>query len=210
MSREPSMPARSARGDRVSARKRSARGPLGQEQFRRVMGHYPTGVTIVTALGPDGTPVGLTANSVTSVSLDPPLVLVCVSRESASLRAILAGGAFAVNILGAGAAPMAVRFAEEEHANRFADVAIAEMGGRGLVLDGVVAWVTCDLYRTFEAGDHLILVGEVNDGEAAGGDPLVFFRSRYRDLRIVGDSSHAGDPSLTAEGDAVSRPAAER
>ena len=195
MSREPSMP---------------ARGPLGQERFRQVMGHYPTGVTVVTALGPDGAPVGLTANSVTSVSLDPPLVLVCVSQESASLRAILANGAFAVNILGAGAASTAVRFAEEEHANRFAEVAIADKGGRGPVLDGVVAWVTCDLYRTFEAGDHLILVGEVNDGEAAGGDPLVFFRSRYRDLTIAGDPADAGGPSHAGEGDAVSRPAEER
>ncbi len=198
MSRESSMPARGDRGDRVSVGERPARGPLGQKRFRQVMGHYPTGVTVVTALGPDGAPVGLTANSVTSVSLDPPLVLVCVSRESASLRAILANGAFAVNVLGAGAASTAVRFAEEEHASRFADVAITDKGGRGPVLDGVVAWVTCDLYRTFEAGDHLILVGEVNDGEAAGGDPLVFFRSRYRDLTIVG------------EGDAISRPAEER
>ncbi len=195
MSREPSMP---------------ARGPLGQERFRQVMGHYPTGVTVVTALDPDGAPVGLTANSVTSVSLDPPLVLVCVSQESASLRAILANGAFAVNILGAGAASTAVRFAEEEHANRFADVAIADGGGRGPVLDGVVAWVTCDLYRTFEAGDHLILVGEVNDGEAAGGDPLVFFRSRYRDLTIAGDPSDARGASHARGSDAISRPAEER
>lgn len=201
MSHKPSMP---APDDRVSGPKRPARGRFRQEHFRRVMRHYPTGVTVVTALGADGAPVGLTANSVTSVSLDPPLVLVCVSRESASLRAILANGAFAVNILGAGAASMAVRFAEGEHANRFADVAIADMGGRGPVLDGVVAWVTCDLYRTFDAGDHLILVGEVNDGEAAGGDPLVFFRGRYRDLTIAGDSSHAG------KGDAVSHPGEER
>ena len=77
---------------------------LDSTRFRAIMGHYPTGVTVVTAVDRDGTPVGLTANSVTSVSLDPPLVLVCVSEHSASLRAILGSGRFAVNILGGGAA----------------------------------------------------------------------------------------------------------
>lgn len=168
MSREPSM-------------------PLGQARFRKIMGHYPTGVTIVTAIGRDGAPVGLTANSVTSVSLDPPLVLVCVSEKSSSLGAILAHGSFTVNILGAGAASMAVRFAEEKRRDRFRNVAFSVRGGGGPVLEGAVAWMTCGLYRTFEAGDHVILVGEVNDGEAAGGDPLVFIRGRYENLATAGD-----------------------
>ena len=200
MSREPSIP---AMGDAVSGRERSSPAAVGSARFRRIMGHYPTGVTIVTAVGRDGTPVGLTANSVTSVSLDPPLVLVCVSEKSSSLGAILANGAFAVNILGAGAAATAVRFAEGRRTDRFDDVAFTVKEGGGPVLEGAVAWMTCGLYRTFEAGDHVILVGKVNDGEAAGGDPLVFVRGRYEDLTTAGDRPGSGhsDGLLQPPGD---------
>ena len=152
---------------------------LGPARFREIMGHYPTGVTVVTASDKDGTPVGLTANSVTSVSLDPPLVLVCVSEQSSSLRAILSSGAFVVNILGAGAAATAVRFAEMDRSDRFDGIPFSVKLGSGPVLDGVVAWLACTLYRTFEAGDHLILVGRVHYGDAAGGEPLRFSRGRY-------------------------------
>ena len=155
---------------------------LDSTRFREIMGHYPTGVTVVTAEDRDGTPVGLTANSVTSVSLDPPLVLVCVSEQSSSLRAILASGSFAVNILGAGAAETAVRFAKMDRNDRFDGIAYSMKEGGGPILKGVVAWIACGLYRTFEAGDHLILVGEVHDGAGVGGDPLLFFRSRYESL----------------------------
>ncbi|MDE2804240.1 MAG: flavin reductase family protein [Gemmatimonadota bacterium] len=200
MSREPSIP---ATGDAVSGRERSSPAVMEPARFRRIMGHYPTGVTIVTAVDRDGTPVGLTANSVTSVSLDPPLVLVCVSEKSSSLGAILANGAFAVNILGVGAALTAVRFAEGRRKDRFEDVAFAVKEGGGPVLEGAVAWMTCGLYRTFEAGDHVILVGQVNDGEAAGGDPLVFVRGRYENLTTGGDpfgSRHGDGVPQRAEG----------
>ena len=152
---------------------------LDPARFREIMGHYPTGVTVVTALHRDGTPFGLTANSVTSVSLDPPLVLVCVSEKSSSLGAILASGAFAVNVLGAGAATTAVRFAEVDTEQRFDGVGYTVGDGGSPILDGVVAWLSCTLYRTFEAGDHLILVGRVRGADAAGGDPLLFVRGRY-------------------------------
>lgn len=152
---------------------------LDPARFREIMGHYPTGVTVVTALHRDGTPFGLTANSVTSVSLDPPLVLVCVSEKSSSLGAILASGAFAVNVLGAGAATTAVRFAEVDTERRFDGVGYTVGDGGSPILDGVVAWLSCTLYRTFEAGDHLILVGRVQSADAAGGDPLLFVRGRY-------------------------------
>ena len=162
--------------------------------FREIMGHYPTGVTVVTASDQDGTPVGLTANSVTSVSLDPPLVLVCVSEKSSSLQAILASGGFAVNILGAGAADTAVRFAENtDRSDRFEGVGFSIKEGGGPVLEGVVAWIACGLYRTFEAGDHVILVGRVRDGAAAGGDPLLFFRRRYERLAAPGEGPHRID-----------------
>ena len=152
---------------------------LDPGRFRHIMGHYPTGVTVVTAIDREGTPFGLTANSVTSVSLQPPLVLVCVSERSSSLGAILATGAFAVNVLGADAAATAVRFAETETERRFDGLGYTVEEGGGPVLEGVVAWLACTLYRTFEAGDHLILVGRVHGGSAKGGDPLLFFRGGY-------------------------------
>ncbi len=155
---------------------------LAPARFRRIMRHYPTGVTIVTALHRDGTPFGLTANSVASVSLDPPLLLVCVSEKSSSLRAILSSGAFAVNVLGAGAAAIAVRFAEVDADRRFSGVRYTVDGGGSPIIEGVVAWMACSLYRSFEAGDHLILVGHVHEAAADGGDPLLFFRGRYRSL----------------------------
>lgn len=155
---------------------------LEPARFRRIMRHYPTGVTVVTALHRDGTPFGLTANSVTSVSLDPPLVLVCVSERSSSLGAILSSGAFAVNVLGAGAASTARRFAEIDTDRRFEGVRYTVGDGGSPILDDVVAWMACSLYRTFEAGDHLILVGHVHTADASGGDPLLFFQGRYESL----------------------------
>ena len=155
---------------------------LEPARFRRIMRHYPTGVTVVTALHRDGTPFGLTANSVTSVSLDPPLVLVCVSERSSSLGAILSSGAFAVNVLGAGAASTARRFAEIDTDRRFEGVRYTVGDGGSPILDDVVAWMACSLYRTFEAGDHLILVGHVHKADASGGDPLLFFQGRYESL----------------------------
>ena len=155
---------------------------LAPALFRRIMRHYPTGVTVVTASHRDGTPYGLTANSVTSVSLDPPLLLVCVSERSSSLGAILSSGAFAVNVLGAGATATAARFAEMDADQRFEGVRYTVENKGSPILEDVVAWMACSLFRTFEAGDHLILVGHVHEANAAGGDPLLFVQGRYQSL----------------------------
>ena len=84
-----------------------------------------------------------------------------------------------MNVLGGDAAATAVRFAETETTRRFDGIPYTVEEGGGPVLEGVVAWLACTLYRTFEAGDHQILVGKVQAGSAAGGDPLLFFRGRY-------------------------------
>lgn len=152
---------------------------LDPARYRRIMGHYPTGVTVVTALAPDHTPVGLTANSVTSVSLDPPLILVCLARESASLGVIHESGAFAVNILEVSDAELATRFARPDRARRFHGVDFTSRDGAPPVLDSALAWLECRIYRTFEAGDHMIVVGNVTGGGMADGEPLLFYRGRY-------------------------------
>ncbi len=145
--------------------------------FRHVLGHLPTGVTIVTAHGPDG-PVGITANSVTSVSLDPPLMLVCVARASRTGQAILKAGRFCVNVIGAGDAETCTQFATRG-ADRFDGVAWHDRPG-GPGLDAAMAWIECEIRDPHDAGDHTIIVAEVTAIDAADAvTPLVFFRGAY-------------------------------
>lgn len=148
-------------------------------RFREIMGHYPTGVTVVTALAADQRPVGLTANSVTSVSLDPPLVLVCLSTSSSSLDAITDSGGFAVNILDVSSAAVATQFAEGDRNSRFVGVPFTPLAGGIPVLDAALAWMECEIFRAFEVGDHVILVGRVTAGDVRVGEPLLFHRGRY-------------------------------
>ena len=136
--------------------------------LRRVMGTFPTGVTVVAARREDRGPVGLTVNSLTSVSLDPPLVLVCIDREASSHDAIVETGSFAVSILGAHQADVARRFA-----------GVASATGDPVV-QGCVAWITCTLEAVHQGGDHSILVGRVTEADADEGASLVFYRGRFR------------------------------
>ena len=153
-------------------------------EFRAIMGHYPTGVTIVTTTDSAGEPMGFTANSVTSVSLEPPLLLVCLAKTSNSLGAIMERGAFTVNILDAGSAPLATLFAKSDNRERrFEGVSFTEDPLGNPAFDSGLAWLACELYTTFEAGDHVVLVGHVKAGEANGGEPLLFFRGQYGRLK---------------------------
>lgn len=144
------------------------------------MGHFATGVTVVTALNPSGQRCGLTANAVTSVSLHPLLILVCVDRTSASHECILEAGAFAVSVLGAEEEALARRFSEVEREERFEGLSLRKARTGSPILADALAWIDCRLWRAVEAGDHTIMVGEVVDCDAREGDPLVFFRGEYR------------------------------
>ena len=147
------------------------------DHFRHVLGHLPTGVTVVTAHGPDG-PAGITANSVTSVSLEPPLILVCVARASRTGQTILETGRFCVNVIGAEDADTCKRFASRR-ADRFDGVRWHERPG-GPGLDAAVAWIECEIRDRHDAGDHTIIVGEVTATDAAdAATPLVFFRGAF-------------------------------
>ncbi|NJD19626.1 MAG: flavin reductase family protein, partial [Gemmatimonadetes bacterium] len=117
------------------------------------MGRFPTGVTVVTTLDGSGSPVGLTVSAFTSVSLDPPLVLVCIDHASASRPHLLAGRSLAVNILSSGQAAVASRFASEPSAGRFAEGAWRRGPGGAPVLEGVAGWLACRLEVAHEAGD---------------------------------------------------------
>jgi 3-hydroxy-9,10-secoandrosta-1,3,5(10)-triene-9,17-dione monooxygenase reductase component len=157
-------------------------GHVTPESFRRTMSHHAAAVTVVTAVDPEGRPVGLTANSVTSVSLEPPLVLVCLSTSSASLAVIRGTGGFAINLLGADDAALASSFALKDAAERFKGVALKSEGGQVPVLEAAIAWMECRVHQTFPAGDHVVVVGAVTAVEAGDGDPLVYYRGQYRRL----------------------------
>lgn len=144
------------------------------------MGHFATGVAVVTGRGGTGRPFGLTVNAVTSVSLEPVLVLVCLDRTAESHARVLSGGVFAVNVLGADGEWLARRFSEAERGDRFDGVHFRVESTGSPILGDALAWLDCRLWRCYEGGDHSIVVGEVEACDAAPGPPLLFYRGRYR------------------------------
>jgi flavin reductase (DIM6/NTAB) family NADH-FMN oxidoreductase RutF len=148
-------------------------------EYRRVLGHLATGVTVVATADGDGRAWGLTASAVTSLSLDPPLVLVCVDLEADSHDVLDGSGRFAVSILGDGSESLARRFAEYDADGKWEGVAYrAEVTGAP-VLDGALAWVDCRVTARHPGGDHTIFVGEVVAGDAGEGAPLLYYRGGY-------------------------------
>jgi flavin reductase (DIM6/NTAB) family NADH-FMN oxidoreductase RutF len=155
--------------------------PPSPDEFRRVMARLPTGVTIVTAHGRHG-PAGATASAVTSLSLDPPLILACLDRGSRTLAVVRETARFGVSVLAAAQGELARGFASKAaHAEKFREVAFAWRGGMP-ILDGAVAWLACSLRAVHDGGDHEIAIGEIVELGATGGDPLVFFGGDYRPL----------------------------
>jgi flavin reductase (DIM6/NTAB) family NADH-FMN oxidoreductase RutF len=155
---------------------------VGPEQFRSVMGHFVTGVTVVTAHTPEG-PVGMTANAVTSLSLEPLLLLVAFDNEARTLPVVHETGRFGVNVLAAGQEDLARLFASKlPEAEKFAGVPHDVHDGIP-VLGDALAWVGCALTQLVPAGDHTIGIGAVQAAETGGaGKPLVWFRGGYGGL----------------------------
>lgn len=150
--------------------------------FFRLMGSFASGVTVVTSFGDDGVPRGFTASSFSSLSLDPPLCLVCIDRRSDSLPALESTRAFAVNVLADDQEELSRRFATKA-TDKFTGIAIERSPITGApILDNVMAWVDCRLREMLEGGDHLILVGEIVNGDVREVDPLLYFRGQYRRL----------------------------
>ena len=145
-----------------------------RDQLRAVAGRFATGVTIVTSVRPSGEPCGLTANSFTSVSLEPPLVLVCVDRRANSHDCIRAAGHFAVNVLGADQRDVAELFWVGDREQRFRSLKWEEHRTGSPVLEGALAWLDCRVVDQHRAGDHTIFIGEVEACAGREGDPLLF------------------------------------
>ena len=150
-----------------------------QRRFRDAIGAFPTGVAVVTAAGP----AGLTTNAVTSLSLDPVLLLVCFDNASRTLPLVRKSGRFAVNVLAAGQEELARVFASKRVAReKFAETTHTVAHGVP-VLDGAAAWLACDLTELLERGDHTIGIGAVTELDRdADAEPLVFVGGAYRSV----------------------------
>lgn len=154
---------------------------IDRTEFRRVMGYFATGVAVITTRDVDGKPYGLTANALCSVSLTPPLLLVCVDKRAESHPAFERSRLFAINILGVGHEDLSRRFAVSG-GDKFVDVP-HRAGGTGVpILEGVLGVVECRVVGIHDAGDHTVYIGEVEHLEASEGAPLVFFRGKYHRL----------------------------
>lgn len=154
---------------------------VGREQFFALMSAFPTGVAIVTTLAEDGTPRGLTTNAVCGVSAEPPLLLVCVDRESRTLPALLHSQRFVVNFVAEGRHELARLFASKAN-DKFARVAWRPgLHGMPCLHEDALAYAECATERVLEAGDHVILTGLVEDGVTPDPDavPILYFRRAY-------------------------------
>ncbi|RKT55590.1 flavin reductase family protein [Saccharothrix australiensis] len=149
--------------------------------MRRSMGRFATGVAVVTTQTPDGTPHGMTVNSLTSVSLDPPLLLVCLTTGARSTDAVTGAGRFAVSILSARQEHLALRFARrgEDH---FAGLEVIRGRHRVPVIPDAFAHLECDVERHFTAGDHVVVIGHVRHVCERDGQPLGFLGGRFGDV----------------------------
>lgn len=147
--------------------------------LRNLLGQFATGVTVITTRGADGRNVGMTANSFSSVSLDPPLVLWSISRSAPSLGDFLAASHFAINVLGADQQHLSAHFARGA-TDKFADIPCRSGAGGVPLLEGVIASLVCRNLTQYEGGDHLIFLGQLEQYSNSGGEPLIFHAGQYR------------------------------
>ncbi len=158
------------------------RGP-SVEEFRRAMRHFPTGVTVVTSVR-EGEPRGVTVSAFASVSLEPPLVLICINREARSYLYISSSKVFCVNVLAGDQRALAERFAGKIRERQFDGVEY-DIGGSGApVLRGTVSHLDCEVAQEHRAGSHSIFIGRVISCVSRPGSPLGYYNSAYRDFGI--------------------------
>jgi flavin reductase (DIM6/NTAB) family NADH-FMN oxidoreductase RutF len=164
---------RSKSGDRLSV--------IEAAELRNVLGHFATGVVVVTGIGPTG-PAGLTCQSFFALSLDPPLVAVAPSRRSLSWPAILPSQAFCVNVLADTQESLGRAFATSG-GDKFAGVGWSPAPSGSPRLHDVLAWLDCRLVDAHDGGDHHLVVGRILDMGAGGGEPLLFYRGGFGTLK---------------------------
>ena len=154
----------------------------GQE-LRKIMGSFATGVTVITT--DSDPPTGLTANSVTSLSLDPPLILFAVDKKAGSLAAFNETRRFAVSILTTAQQDISNRFATPGPKD-FSDLSIKTAETGAPILADALAWADCRVTDVLPGGDHDIFIGEVVAGDVSGGEPLLYYAGKYREIASPG------------------------
>lgn len=154
---------------------------VDKNEFRAALGRFASGVTVVTTLDAERRPQGLTVSAFSSVSLDPPLVLVCIEKGTRTHDALSRSGVFVVNLLAEDQEEVSRRFASRA-ADKFAGLDYAEGAVGAPVLPGVLGNVECRVRQTCDGGDHTIFVGEVEATNVSEGSPLIYFRGGYAGL----------------------------
>ncbi len=173
------------------------------EGFKDALANLVGGVVIVTTSTKDGLSSGMTATAVCAVSLDPPLVMVCMSHRAATHRAVERSGVFALNVLSAAALDIAERFASNRD-DKFAGLATSVRASGAPILEEAIAYCDCEVETTVSAGDHTIFIGRVLDAASAGRGshlPLLYFRGDYGSVALL---DAAGGSSGSRDGGAVS------
>jgi flavin reductase (DIM6/NTAB) family NADH-FMN oxidoreductase RutF len=154
---------------------------MDSQELRRVMGHFATGVTVVTTKDGEDAPFGLTANAFASLSLNPPLVLVCVDKAAQCYSCFEDSKIFAINVLGEGQEEISRRFATKG-AQKFNGIPWHKSESGLALLDGAIGHIECKVVYSYDGGDHTIYVGEVLRAKTTGERPLIFFRGKYHRL----------------------------
>lgn len=154
---------------------------IDKDLFRAVLGRFATGVTIVTVREANGRPHGMTVSAFASVSLDPTLVLICIDRSATLAPHLPAIDHFAVNVLTAQQEELSRRFANDLD-DRFDGIGYSIGKSGAPILENVLAWLECRVVEQHAAGDHVIVIGEVERAEAHSGTPLLYFRGGYARL----------------------------
>jgi len=155
---------------------------MDSKTLRNLFGQFATGVTVIGSHNGEGDKFGLTVNSFSSVSLDPPLVMFCIIRNSGSLEPIQQSESFSVSILAADQENISNTMAKKGGSEKFDDVATFTAETGAPVITGNIGWLDCKLWKLHDGGDHLIVVGEVVAGEIGEGEPLLFAGGRYARL----------------------------
>ena len=151
------------------------------KDFRRCLGKFATGVTVVTCADSQGRPCGITANSFSSVSLEPPLILWNIAKVSNSLQAYLDAEYFVINVLTSAQQDLSSHFAKSDH-TLFDDVAYVLSDDGAPLLPDTLASFECRTHQVHDCGDHYIIVGEVTGFNSSEGDPLLFYSGAYRSV----------------------------
>lgn len=154
---------------------------VNPDEFRAVLGRFPSGVTIVTTKGADDSDQGMTVSAFCSVSLEPPLVLICIEKSASVYEALTTAAGFAVNILSAKQEQIARRFSIVD-IDRFEGVGFTRSSNGYAILDDVLGVLECSRFALHDAGDHTIILGEVEATRVETGTPLLYYRGGYAQL----------------------------